>query len=299
MAPYVQNTKVVKRPKKTGGGTTTTTTPPSGPSTTVPQSPPSATLIPQLPTDIGYTDRTPPGVQGPALYGTADQVNTPAYAERQGVAEGQAAAEAELKRQKEMLAAIKAATSGSGSANAKTMAALKKNADAIKKALASGSYGKTYDDLMTKLTGQQTAAQEQINTGYGGLKTMLEGQTNPYASLQFTPVQAEAPLMNFLQSQGGSADALKARLEAENLANTQAAGQFQNIATLLGNRQTTGNTQRATDVEAARLAALQDLQTQGAGFGFNIEQQKQAERNRLNQILLDLASKGVNVGGIY
>lgn len=290
MAPrYVQNTRVKRPTKKTGEGPVNTQ-PPN------PESPPSATMIPQNPIDPGYKNQTPPGIQGPALYGTADQVNTPAYAERQGQAEGAAAAAAELKKQKELLAAMKAAMGGSGSG---ASAALKKNADAIRKALASGSYGKVYDDLLTKLTGQQTAAQEQINTGYGGLKTLIEGQANPYASLQFSPVQAEAPLMNFLQSQGGSADALKARLEAENIANQQSASQFQNIATLLGNRQTTGNAQRIADVDAARLAALQDLQTQGAGYGFNIEQQKQAERNRLNQILLELASKGVNVGGIY
>lgn len=291
MAPrYVQNTKVRKPSNKKPTDSPVTTTPPN------PESPPSATMIPQNPTDPGYKNQTPPGIQGPALYGTADQVNTPAYAERQGQAEGAAAAAAELKKQKDLLAAMKAAMGGGGNSK---MAALKKNADAIRKALSSGSYGKTYDDLLAKLTGAIPAAQEQINTGYGGLKTLIEGQSNPYAGLQFSPVQAEAPLMNFLQSQGGSADALKARLEAENIANQQSASQFQNIATLLGQRQVTGSNQRVADVEAARLAALQDLQTQGAGYGFNIEQQKQAERNRLNQILLELASKGVNVGGIY
>lgn len=296
MAPrYVQNTRVSRpanKDKKDKGTTTTTpktptTTPPTTTvpqtTTTVPQSPPSATLIPQKPTDPGYTDQTPKTFK-----------NNPTDYEKQ-VEEGRKAAEAEIKKQKELLAAIKAAT-GSGSG---VSAALTKNAKAIQQALKSGSYGKTYDDLLTKLTGASTAAQEQINTGYAGLKSLIEGQSNPYASLQFTPTQAEAPLLNFLQSQGGSADALKARLEAENVSNTQAANQFQNIATLLGQRQVTGNNQRVADVEAARLAALQDLQTQGAGFGFNIEQQKQAERNRLNQILLELASKGVNVGGIY
>jgi hypothetical protein len=303
MAPrYVQNTKV-KKPARQQGTTTTT---PSSPSTTVPQSPPSATLIPQVPTDPGYTAQNtrPKVVQGPALYGTADQVNTPAYAERQGTAEGSAAAEAEIKRQKELLAAMKAAMGGGGdsaatAAEKKKMAALKKNADAIRKALSSGSYGTMYDDLITKLTGQTSDAQGQINTGYAGLKTMLEGQGNPYAGLQFKATQAEAPLMDFLKSQGGSQDALLARMNAENTSNTAATSQFQNIADLLSSRQVSGNTQRTADVEAARLASLQDLQSQNAGFQFNIEQQKQAERNRLNQILLSLASQGVNVGGIY
>lgn len=294
MAPrYVQNTQVKKSAKKKFTTTTTppspsTTVPQSSPSTTVPQFPPSATLIPQLPTDPGYTGQN----MEPKV--VVDEVDTPEYAE------GTAAAQAEIKRQKELLAAMKAAMGDGGdSAEKKKMAALKKNADAIKKALSSGSYGTMYDDLITKLTGQTSAAQEQINTGYAGLKTMLEGQSNPYASLQFKATQAEAPLMDFLKSQGGSQDALLARMNAENTSDAAATNQFQNIATLLGQRQVTGNSQRTADVEAARLASLRDLQNQNAGFQFNIEQQKQAERNRLNQILLSLASQGVNVGGIY
>jgi hypothetical protein len=94
-------------------------------------------------------------------------------------------------------------------------------------------------------------------------------------------------------------DQLNTRVSAENTANQAATTQFQNIADLLGARQVSGNTQRTADVEAARLAALADLQSQSGAYNFAVNQQKQAERNRLNQILLELAAKGVNVGGIY
>jgi hypothetical protein len=241
-------------------------------------------------------------VQGPALYGTADEVGTPVYAEREKSAKAAEAAGAKaandaLAQQKAMLAAIKA--SGGSSADAKAMAALKKNADAIRKAISSGSYGQQYDDLITQLGGMTDTARTQINEGYGSLATMLGQQTNPYADLRFQAVQTNPALAQFMQSQGGSMDQLNTRVSAENTANQAATTQFQNIADLLGARQVSGNTQRTADVEAARLAALADLQSQSGAYNFAVNQQKQAERNRLNQILLELAAKGVNVGGIY
>lgn len=85
------------------------------PKTSTPPSPPSATLIPQKPGSPGYKSQTPAPIQGPALYGTADQINTPEYQEKVGAAQGAKDAKALADYNKKLLAAIAAGNKkGSG-----------------------------------------------------------------------------------------------------------------------------------------------------------------------------------------
>lgn len=283
------------------------------PTPTVPASPPSASLIPQSPTSPGYSAQTPRGVggvQGPALYGTADQVNTPAYQDKVGEAEGAARAAEQLRQQKELLAAMRAGMGGDGDGltamqrqQLKDEKAKKKalttNANLIRKVLESGSYGTEYDTLLGDLKTAAGTATGTINTGYDTLKNLISGQTNPYAGLQFKAAETNPALAQFLQSQGGDVTALQQRVMAENTAGQQANAQFQNIADILGTRQTSGASQRLADVEAARLAALGDLGSQQTAIGFGLRQKKNEERDKLNAILLQLAGQGIDVGGLY
>jgi len=295
---------MLKKPKKTTRGGQA-----SPPSSTVPASPPSATLIPQNPKSPGYSTRpVVGGIQGPALYGTADQINTPAYQEKVGEAEGIKAAQEQLKQQKALLAAIRA---GSGSGDGLSAAERRRIAEEkakkksltgiagdIRQILDSGSYGSQYDTLLNDLTTTANTARGTIDTGYTNLKNLISNQSNPYAGMQFKAAETNPVLSQFLQSQGGDVNALQQRVDAENLASQKSNSQFQNIADLLSARQVSGSSQRGVDAEAARLAALQDLGSQQRNVDFSLRQQKDAERERLNKILMELATQGIDVGGL-
>ena len=106
--------------------------------------------------------------------------------------EAKAQAEALYKQFFPSQAAPKAATGASGPS------ALDRYTRQMQQMLTSGSYGKPYQDLESKLGELYGQAQPQINDAMTNLQTTLQGMQNPYANFQAQTTQVTPELSHIL-----------------------------------------------------------------------------------------------------
>jgi len=140
-----------------------------------------------------------------------------------------------------------------------------------------------YGDQTSSLAGINTQAGNTINSSMDSLKTMLEGQANPYANLQAESVTPTAQLSSFLQGQNVGNQQTQDYAQVLNAHNAGSAGAFNNLASVM--RSIAGANQQGaiSDVAVQRDASTRQLANQNAAAGTQLKQGLLADKLKLNQ----------------
>ena len=140
-----------------------------------------------------------------------------------------------------------------------------------------------YGDQTSSLAGINTQAGNTINSSMDSLKTMLEGQANPYANLKAESVTPTAQLSSFLQGQNVGDQQTQDYAQVLNAQNAGSAGAFNNLASVM--RSIAGANQQGaiSDVAVQRDASTRQLANQNAAAGTQLKQGLLADKLKLNQ----------------
>lgn len=161
--------------------------------------------------------------------------------------------------------------------------------------------------LLQDLLGQfRTQSEQEINTSTGALKSLLESQQNPYASLQARAANVAPELQQLLASQGASTDPLAQYAAATQQANQGGVDALNQLYQTLGANWQAGQQGAIGDVEAQRQDLMRGLTANTQAGQFSLQQQLAAQqqaaaqsqaalRQKYLQMLLNAASKGARV----
>ena len=153
----------------------------------------------------------------------------------------------------------------------------------------SGSFNKTFDDLLEMIATQGAESQKNITNAYdrattniddgydvaSGLGTegynalnqyLAQNQNNPYAGMQASVGSAPDALSDYLSAYGVSDLPVQGQIQADQLQAEQGAGNFQNLIDLLSSVAQQGATSRGAESQMSQLMFDTNLGQERAGY---------------------------------
>jgi hypothetical protein len=124
-----------------------------------------------------------------------------------------------------------------------------------------------YDRARANIGAGYGAADQMIGTGYGAvLDYLTRNQPNAYAGFQPSALMSQAPMQNYFDVYGVSAEPVAAQVAAQNASAQQGAGGFATLVDVLNRASQQAGQSRTAELELARNLGMQNLAGQRAVY---------------------------------